>query len=103
MLDLNYVRENLSAVRAAMEKRKFPLSALDDFERIDGERRRAIAESDELNRQRNELSRQVGALMKENKPEQAQAQRQLVGEIKEKMVELERQRDEGETRMRSSK
>lgn len=100
MLDLNYVRENLSAVRAAMEKRQFPLAALDDFERIDGERRRAIAESDELNRQRNELSRQIGALMKEKKQEEAQTQRQLVGEIKEKMVELERQRDEGEARMR---
>lgn len=100
MLDLNYVRENLSAVRAAMEKRQFPLAALDDFERIDGERRRAISESDELNRQRNELSRQIGALMKEKKQEEAQTQRQLVGEIKEKMVELERQRDEGEARMR---
>ena len=73
MLDLNYVRENLDAVRAALAKRHMPAAALDDFARADEERRRVIAESDRLNAERNSASREIGALMKEGKREEAAA------------------------------
>ena len=53
MLDLNYVRENLEGVRAALEKRGAPTAALEDFAQVDAERRRVIAESDQLNAERN--------------------------------------------------
>ena len=53
MLDLNYVRENLEDVRAALGKRGMPATALDDFAQADAERRRVIAESDQLNAERN--------------------------------------------------
>ena len=46
MLDLNYVRENLDAVRAALAKREMATSALDDFAKADADRRRVISESD---------------------------------------------------------
>src|SRR2546427_393130 len=62
MLDLNYVRENLEAVRAAFEKRQMSPDALDDFTRADEERRRVIAQSDRLNAERNSASREIGAL-----------------------------------------
>ena len=39
MLDLNYVRENIDAVRAALEKRGAPGDALDNFAQADAERR----------------------------------------------------------------
>src|SRR5256714_5902347 len=100
MLDLNYVRENLDAVRAALAKRHMPAAALDDFARADTERRRVIAESDQLNAERNAASREIGALMKEGKREEADTRRREVGELKERIAELDRARDEAEARMR---
>ncbi|HEX8897791.1 MAG TPA: serine--tRNA ligase, partial [Chthoniobacterales bacterium] len=100
MLDLNYVRENLDAVRAALQKRNMPSAALDDFARADEERRRVIAESDRLNAERNSASREIGALMKEGKREEADARRQAVGDLKNRIAELDQKRDDAETRMR---
>src|ERR671921_243288 len=99
MLDLNYVRANLERVRAALDARGFPVAALDDFAALDAERRRAIAESDALNARRNASSREIGALMKEGKKDEAEARRKEVGELKERMAELERARDDAERRM----
>jgi seryl-tRNA synthetase len=99
MLDLNYVRENLERVRAALEARGFPTAALDDFARLDAERRRAISESDRLNAERNTASREIGALMKAGQKTEADARRQAVGELKDRIAELDRARDEAEARM----
>ena len=71
MLDLNYVRENIDKVRQALSARRADARVLDDFTRADEERRRAIAESDQLNSQRNASSREIGALMKEGRKEEA--------------------------------
>jgi seryl-tRNA synthetase len=100
MLDLNFVRENLDKVRAALESRNFPLDALNDFEAADSERRQVIAESDKLNAERNASSREIGALMKDGKRDEADARRQSVGQLKERIAELDRKRDEAEARMR---
>jgi seryl-tRNA synthetase len=100
MLDLNFVRDNLDKVRQALEARRFPTAALDDFARADAERRRVIAESDQLNAERNTTSREIGALMKEGKRDEAEARRREVGELKERIAELDRVRDEAEARMR---
>ena len=99
MLDLNFVRENLDGVRAALEARGFPTGALDDFAQADMERRRVIAESDRLNAERNAASREIGALMKEGKRDEADARRQAVGLLKDRIAELDRARDEAEARM----
>jgi seryl-tRNA synthetase len=100
MLDLNYVRENLEAVRTALQKRNMPSVALDDFARADDERRQVIGESDRLNAERNASSREIGALMKEGKRAEADARRAAVGDLKERISELDRKRDEVESRMR---
>src|SRR5438445_5260576 len=99
MLDLNYVRENLEVVRAALEKRRMSAAALDDFVRADEDRRRVIAESDRLNAERNSASREIGALMKEGKREEADARRKAVNELKERMAGLDQERDRAEARM----
>ncbi|HEY0547837.1 MAG TPA: serine--tRNA ligase [Pyrinomonadaceae bacterium] len=99
MLDLNFVRENLDKVRAALEARRFPTDALADFERADAERRRVIAESDQLNAERNAASREIGALMKEGKKDEAEARRSSVGQLKERIAELDHARDAAEARM----
>jgi seryl-tRNA synthetase len=100
MLDLNYVRENLDAVRAALEKRGMAMIVLDDFAAADAERRRVIAESDQLNAERNAASREIGGLMKDGKREEADARRKQVNELKERMTQLDISRDEAETHMR---
>lgn len=100
MLDLNYVRENLEGVRAALDKRGMPGAALDDFAQADAERRRVIAESDQLNAERNTASREIGALMKEGKREDADARRKAVNELKDRIAVLDQQREQAEARMR---
>ncbi len=99
MLDLNYVRANLERVRAALEARGFPAAALEDFATLDAERRRAIAESDALNARRNASSREIGALLKEGRKDEAESRRKEVGELKERMAALDVARDEAERRM----
>ncbi|HEX5707478.1 MAG TPA: serine--tRNA ligase [Pyrinomonadaceae bacterium] len=99
MLDLNYVRENLDHVRAAFVARGFTTVALDDFAEADAERRRVIAESDRLNAERNAASREIGALMKEGRKDEAESRRRAVGELKERIAELDRERDAAESRM----
>src|SRR5512132_131356 len=100
MLDLNYVRENIGAVRAALAKRGAQGGVLDDFAQADAERRRIIAESDRLNAERNTSRREIGALMKDGKRDEADARRKAVGDLKDRISELDRQREEAEVRMR---
>jgi seryl-tRNA synthetase len=100
MLDLNYVRENLENVRLRLQTRGVAPEVLDSFAEADSERRRVIAESDRLNAERNTASREIGALMKDGKRGEADAQRKEVNELKERIADLDRQRDEAETRMR---
>jgi seryl-tRNA synthetase len=101
MLDLNYVRENFESVRAGLAKRSAVVAAaLDDFAQADEERRRTIAESDRLNAERNASSREIGSLMKEGKRDEAEARRKAVGDLKQRIAELDQKRDGTEARMR---
>src|SRR3989440_2565611 len=100
MLDLNYVRDNLDRVRAALAARSMPATALDDLAEADAERRRVSAESDALNAERNNASRVIGALMKEGRREEAEAQRKQVGDLKDRIAELDQKREQAEARMR---
>ena len=100
MLDLNYVREHLDEVREKLKSRGVPANALEDFAQADAERRRVIAESDQLNAQRNAASREIGALMKEGKRDEAEGRRSEVNELKERIAELDQSRDAAEERMR---
>jgi seryl-tRNA synthetase len=100
MLDLNYVREHLDEVRAKLQTRGALPTALDDFAEAEAERRRVIGESDHLNAERNTASREIGALMKEGKRDEAEGRRKQVGELKDRIGELDQQREKAETRMR---
>lgn len=99
MLDLNYVREHLDKVRAALRARGATSDVLDHFSEADAQRRRIIAESDQLNATRNAASREIGALMKDGKREEAEARRQEVTELKNRIAELDQARDQAEKRM----
>jgi seryl-tRNA synthetase len=99
MLDLNYVRDNIDKVREALEARRGDTTTLDAFAEADAERRRVIAESDQLNAQRNTSSREIGGLMKEGKKEEAEARRKEVGDLKDRIADLDQLRAQTEARM----
>lgn len=100
MLDLNFVRENLETVKKALENRNFPLGALDRFAELDAERRRVIGESDQINQQRNASSKEIGALMQAGKRDEAEVKKTEVAGLRERQAELEKLRDEAESKMR---
>ena len=92
MLDLKYIRENLEAVKIALQNRNFPVDGLEKFVELDAERRRVIGEADKLNQQRNSSSNEIGALMRAGKKAEASAKKAEVAGLKEKQLvsELER-------------
>ena len=100
MLDLNFVRENLDAVRKGLRNRNFPDDALDKFVALDTGRRRVIAEADEINRQRNAASKEIGSLMQTGKRDEAEAKKAEVAGLKERQSELEKARDDADNAMR---
>jgi seryl-tRNA synthetase len=75
MLDINFVRENFDQVREKLATRNFDPVLLDDFTRLDAERRLLIRERDELNATSNRLSKEVGALMRDGKKEEAESKK----------------------------
>jgi seryl-tRNA synthetase len=100
MLDINYVRENLEAVRAALASRGFPADSLDRFAEFDAERRRVITEADAINQARNASSKEIGALMQAGKKDEAEAKKAEVAGLKEKQIDLEKARDSVDAEMR---
>ena len=100
MLDLNYVRENLEAVRNALNTRGFPTDILERFAEIDTERRQVITEADAINQQRNNASKEIGALMQAGKRDEAEAKKAEVAGLKDKQSQLETERDDAESAMR---
>ena len=72
MLDVNYVRENLDLVKQKMAHRNFDPSLLEDFTKLDLERRTLIRERDDLNAAGNRISKEVGALMREGRKDEAE-------------------------------
>lgn len=99
MLDLNFVRENLEQVKAALKSRNFSVESLDAFTELDAERRKLIAEADEINRKRNVFSKEIGSLMQSGKKDEAALIKAEVAALKERQGSLETRRDDAETEM----
>lgn len=100
MLDINFVRENLDAVRKSLADRNFPADMLDRFSEIDAERRRVIAEADSINQARNASSKEIGALMQAGRRDEAEAKKAEVAGLKDRQAELEKARDAADLEMR---
>ena len=86
MLDINSLRKDLDGVIARLETRKTPQAFLnvDAFTALESERKKIQTRTEELQSQRNTLSKQIGQL--KAKGESVEPIMQAVGEIK---VELE--------------
>jgi len=99
MLDLNYVRENLDAVRSALSSRNFDVGALDKFSELDATRRQIISEADAVNQERNAASKVIGDLIKAGNKDEADVKKAEVADLKTKQSDLESKRDEAEAAM----
>jgi seryl-tRNA synthetase len=91
MLDLQFVRANLELVEAKLRARGAdPAALLGDFHALDRARRDAITAAEQAKARRNELSQQVGALMKAGNKEQAAALQEETRQLKDKLDELDK-------------
>jgi len=100
MLDVSFVRENLDLVKQKMAHRNFDPALLEDFTRLDVERRSLIRERDDLNAAGNRISREVGSLMREGRRDEAEglkAESRALAE-KNKGIETRLEELEGEFR-----
>ena len=101
MLDVHFVRENFDLVREKLSTRNFDPAQLDNFTELDGVRRSMIRERDELNAASNRLSKEVGALMREGKKDEAEAKKAESRAVAEKAKGIEAKLDEMESEFRA--
>jgi seryl-tRNA synthetase len=98
MLDLGFVRDNLSRIEEMLRQRGMnPDVVLKDFRTVDGQRRQAITSAETLKAERNRLSEQVAAIKKSG-----QDASQIIAETKDMRVqiqELEAAAQEYDTRL----
>lgn len=93
MIDVNLIRTDPEKVRENIRKKfqekKLPL--VDEALNLDTKRRALIAEGDKLRAARNTLSRQVGALMKEGKKDEAEKVKAEVAADAARLAEIEKE------------
>ena len=93
MIDIKFLRENPDVVKENIKKKfqdkKLPL--VDEVIELDAKSRAAKQEADDLRAKRNQLSKQIGGLMKEGKKQEAEAVKAQVAEFAERLTELEEQ------------
>src|SRR5215470_15765790 len=89
MLDVLFVRENFDLVREKLSTRNFDPASLDNFTKLDGVRRSLIRERDDLNAASNRISKEVGALMREGKKDEAEGKKAESRGLGEKIKEIE--------------
>ena len=99
MLDARLVRENSDAIRAAMANRNSRWD-IDAFLALDEERRRLIGEVEGLQAQRNESSKAIGVLMQAGKRDEAEAAKEEVRRVSDRITALDAEREvvEADTR-----
>lgn len=91
MLDMKFVRENPDLVKENMKK-KFQdqkLHLVDEVIAEDKEMRACQQRGDELRAERKNISKEIGALMKQGKKEEAEQVKQKVADIAKELVDLE--------------
>ena len=96
MIDIKFLRENKEIVKENIRKKfqdkKLPL--VDEVVELDIKNREYKQTGDELRKERNEISGQIGALMRDKKIDEANALKAKVVEINNKLVEIEKEEAE---------
>ncbi|NLD51775.1 MAG: serine--tRNA ligase, partial [Clostridiales bacterium] len=91
MIDINLIRTNPEIVRENMRRKyqehKLPL--VDEVIELDKLNREAIQRADWLRGQRNTISKQIGALMKQGQRQEAETAKQQVKDMQDELQQLE--------------
>lgn len=87
MLSRDLLRSDPDRVRAALAARGAGTGPVDEWRRLDEERRRALVEVEELKHRRNEASKEIGTIKKAGGD--AADRIAEVGGLKERIAELE--------------
>lgn len=93
MLDIRFVRENPDVVTAAMKNRNASWDA-SRFSELDELRRATITEEESLQAQRNTESKAIGQMMGQGKKDEAEAAKERVREVNEKLDAVSQKREE---------
>jgi len=88
MLDLTFIREHPDLVREALDKLNAD-APLDEILGLDRQRRELLGEVEALRAERNAGSRQIGALMREGRRAEAEALKERMGQIGERIARLD--------------
>lgn len=100
MLDIKFVRENLDLVERAMQNRNAEFDK-DSFLKMDEDRRKLIAQEEELQAARNSTSKQIGQLMSQGKKDEAEEVKSKVREINEKLESAKSNREQADVDLKS--
>ncbi|MDU1414184.1 MAG: serine--tRNA ligase [Clostridium sp.] len=103
MLDLKFLRENPEVVKENIKK-KFQfkkLELVDEVIELDIENRNIKTEAETLRADRNKLSKQIGALLKQGKKEEAEEVKKKVAEEAERLSVLEVKENELEEKIKN--
>lgn len=94
MLQVNFIRANKERVLAGLKKRNVKeelLQTVESILQLDDARKSLKTELDQINADRNRLSAEIGALMKQGKKDEAEQFRNQVASAKERAGEIEDQ------------
>ena len=85
MIDIKMIRQNMTMVKEKLATRGVPADVLDEFVKLDEERRTLLVQSEELKKQRNDVSAEIAQLKrnKENAEEKIAAMKTVGAKIKE--------------------
>ena len=90
MLDIQLLRNDIQTTAQRLAQRGFALDT-DRFGELEGRRKQLQIRSEELQAQRNSLSKQIGALMGQGKKDEAEAAKAQVAQLKTDMENIERE------------
>lgn len=88
MLDLNFVRENPDRIKKALVDLNTE-APIDEILELDEKRRVLLKEVESLRAERNAGSKAVGALLRDGKKDEAEALKQRMGEVGNRINELD--------------
>ncbi|GAB4279125.1 MAG: serine--tRNA ligase [Coriobacteriia bacterium] len=97
MLDPRFVRENVEVVRKALADRGSDWD-VDVFVELDAGRRELIQKVEERQAKRNQVSKDIGVLMREGRGDEAQAAKEEVRAVNEEIAALQARLDDVEAR-----
>lgn len=100
MLQVNFLKENKDLVIEGLQKRNFQkLELIEEVIDLDNERKKLQFELDNLNAEKNKVSKEIGTLMKMGKKEEAESIKAKTAEYSGRIKELEALKPEVEQKL----